>query len=154
MTLPAEWKYAGFHLDQANRSVNTDNGETDVDTKWTSEDGKSYTILCEVKLDAQFMDKQGQRYRERAETLVRSNKVTDAVTVLIAHSTYLRAANQEARYFDHWIKLDNLARWVRISEDSELGYFCISPEKVYFKNETVLAVKNGVLRPDLQKRAF
>jgi hypothetical protein len=96
-------------------------GETDVDTRWVADDGTRYGILCEVKLAAQFMPKQGERYQLRAADMARGGQTRAALAVLIAHSSYLRTASPEARWFDRTVRLDELPGWVRRDTTPQLA---------------------------------
>src|SRR4051794_9352584 len=80
LQLPDSWQSAQVRFESAKQSVHTPNGETDVETNWLSVDGNRLAILCEVKLAAQFMPKQGERYCERSAALVREHKAERAIS--------------------------------------------------------------------------
>lgn len=65
-------------------SVNHSNGESDIVVDWERSDGKRLQVLIEVKLSAQFMPRQGARYRERALQEMRQDSGLDVRTGLLA----------------------------------------------------------------------
>lgn len=94
LELPVQWQTERLRLESALQSVTTKNGETDIDTLWLSDSGERYGILCEVKLKAQFTPQQGQRYQQRIDNFIKDGRVNAAISVLIAHSSYLKALTQ------------------------------------------------------------
>jgi hypothetical protein len=96
---------AGAHV-SATRSVWGGNGESDIVSDWTSAEGQRLQLLIEVKLTANFMDRQGARYQERAASINRGAKDITACCVLVAPAAYLNAANPETAKFDHRVPLE------------------------------------------------
>ncbi len=95
------WNFAS-----ATRSVWGGNGESDIVAKWTSSGDRRLQLLIEVKLTANFMDRQGARYQERAALLLQGASDLTVRCVLVAPSAYLAGANPEAAEFDSRVPLE------------------------------------------------
>lgn len=93
-------------------------GETDIFVEYS--DGG--VVLCESKFTAGFQPRQGARYAERLEELVRSG-VPFATSVLIGPAGYLRTkqSTPEGRAFVHRLSLEQLLDWVDEIEAGTVG---------------------------------
>lgn len=117
LNLPPTWDIPTLIFKSARQSIHTFNGETDVQADWQSLTSNPHSVLCEFKLDAGFMPRQGERYRERAEQMVKSGIANEVVTVLVAHSSYLKGLNTEARFFEKTLALDHCLSWIPRNEE-------------------------------------
>lgn len=82
----------GFH------SIASDNlGETDLFFEFGA-NGEKYAILVENKIDAFAQDRQGKRYRLRAEILIKKRKYKNAWTSIVAPQRYLQNDSEVAEY--------------------------------------------------------
>jgi hypothetical protein len=90
----------------ATRSVWSGNGESDIVAEWSSAGRKRLQLLIEVKLTANFMDRQGARYQDRARAFSERDRDVTVCCVLMAPAAYLSSANPEAAKFDHHVPLE------------------------------------------------
>ena len=84
-------------------------GETDV-LAFVESDGSKIAILIEDKVAAQFTDRQAERYRERAEKLVKKKCADKSFIVLCAPESYLAKVPED----DPWdlrISLETVLEW-------------------------------------------
>ena len=78
-------------------------GETDILFSYKSED-KTIFVLIENKLDANFQDKQGERYKRRALNYVDEKKCDLAYVILMAPKQYCENQNE----FDNYITYEQI----------------------------------------------
>jgi hypothetical protein len=98
-----------FHT--AVRSVREIDGESDLVVDWHHNLHGRARVLIEVKLAANFRDRQGERYRERSMRAVLRGDYQAVVTVLVAPRDYLAVANPESRHFDFALPLESFVNW-------------------------------------------
>jgi len=95
----------------ATRSIHEQDGETDIQAEWRREDGGRLRVLIEVKLAAQFMPRQGERYQTRAARALAEGNAKRVRTVLLAPRLYFASANVEASRFDVLLALEDIVVW-------------------------------------------
>ena len=95
-------------------------GQTDVLAKLTVKSGESLVLLCESKVDASFMPRQGERYQARARSLSLESGNRPVHSVLLAPQRYLAAANPQALYFDARVALEDALKGFTNSEREQL----------------------------------
>lgn len=83
-------------------------GETDVFATWTSRSGLPLDVRIEHKADAQFQERQGERYAARAAVAPERA----SMTVLIAPQRYLDTANVQVRFFRNSIAAEKILEWM------------------------------------------
>ena len=105
----------GAQFIRAVRSVRDVDGETDVLADWERAGLGRLRVLGEVKLAAQFMPRQGARYRARAARTMAQGAADHVTTVLIAPATYSAGGHAEARRFDVSIALEEILAWATAS---------------------------------------
>jgi len=89
-------------------SVVDQTGETDVFALFEI-DGKRGVLLVENKIDAAFMPRQPERYRERAQLLVSAGKLDLAFCVLVAPRAYSPPSGDGLQHFDAVISYEDIA---------------------------------------------
>lgn len=96
-------------LEEANRSVNTDSGESDLElTVMNSE--RRIKILVENKIDAAFQPDQPERYRQRAEAYRRTAHFTEVSAVVTAPAVYF-GEDGEQYGFDCALTYEEIINW-------------------------------------------
>lgn len=113
---PSTLRYAG-----AKRSVVEGRSETDILAEWTRGSGQRVLIFIEVKLLANFMKRQGARYKERVAGAVERGDATHALSVLVAPEKYFAGANTEVRQFDALLALEEIVELAEKAESRERG---------------------------------
>lgn len=74
------------------RSVETGNGESDIEFGIEFEDGRRVLLLIENKIDATVQERQAERYHERGTRYVKSGICDDYCVGIIAPSQYVTTA--------------------------------------------------------------
>ena len=95
-------------------SVVDQTGETDVFALFEI-DGQKGVLLIENKIDASFMPRQPERYRERAGSLVAEGSLDLAFCVLVAPKAYANLSGASIKHFDAVIAYEDIAggiKWV------------------------------------------
>lgn len=92
-------------------SVNTPNGESDLEAEWRREDGTRLTVLVEDKLGSAFQPEQGLRYRERAAAYGASGRAGITRVVLIAPSGYPARDPAGAAPFERHLSVEEVLAW-------------------------------------------
>lgn len=100
-------------------SVNTPNGESDIEAEWQLAGGARLVVLIEEKLGAAFQPDQGLRYRERAENYISSGRATRSRTVLAAPGTYRERDPVGAGPFERHVTLESILEWCRSEASGE-----------------------------------
>jgi hypothetical protein len=96
--------------------VNAKWGETDV-LVFFSKTNERIALLIEDKIGANFTDRQAERYRERAQEMVRKGEADRCLTVLIAPQSYLEGVPPDDPW-DHRLSIDSIAGWFEQKEGS------------------------------------
>lgn len=94
-------------------SVNTPNGESDIEAEWQLAGGARLVVLIEDKLGAAFQPDQGLRYQERAENYISSGRATRSRTVLAAPGAYRERDPAGAAPFERHVTLESIVEWCR-----------------------------------------
>jgi hypothetical protein len=104
-------------------SVNTPNGESDVEAEWHLASGERLLLLVEDKIGAAFQPEQGLRYRQRAENYVASGRAVRVRTLLAAPAGYPARDPDGAAPFDRHLTLEAVLEWCRSEEAGERGVY-------------------------------
>lgn len=99
-------------VESVEQSVHGSNGESDLVAIWRKGSHEVLASYIEVKVDAAFMKRQGQRYIERANARHESDNNLSSRIALVAPRAYLLTANPEARHFPEKIAFEDLLTWV------------------------------------------
>jgi len=92
-------------------SVSHETGETDILAVFASSSG-DVALLIEDKIDAEFQERQPERYRERVLALVGDRKFASAHALLVAPERYLQAAKAQCSFFDGFLSYEALAETI------------------------------------------
>jgi hypothetical protein len=84
-------------------------GETDI-LAFFSDGVETVAVLIEDKIAAEFTERQAERYRERADDLVKNGKAQRYVTVLVAPSVYLAGVPADEPW-DQALPMEELRDW-------------------------------------------
>lgn len=101
---------------QAQRSVTDSTGESDLEVTFQDENGNTYILLIENKVNANFQKDQLIRYVQRGENYIKHNKIVVFRTILVAPNSYY---NNELKGFDFRINYENIVDYFLNNE--ELG---------------------------------
>lgn len=97
-------------LIEAQRSVNSDTGESDLEL--TAEQlGRRVKILVENKIDAAFQPEQPERYYKRAQAFRQTGQFTDVRTVIFAPAVYF-SSDDEQYGFDSALTYETAVSWI------------------------------------------
>lgn len=107
-------------------SVNTPNGESDVEAEWLLRDGRRLVVLVEDKIGAAFQPEQGLRYRARADAYVMSGRAAVVRTVLTAPAGYPARDPAGAAPFEGHVSLEAILDWCRSAASGERGSYLAS----------------------------
>jgi len=106
---------------QAYHSIVADNlGETDLFLTYAENNHESI-ILLENKVDAIAQDKQGARYKKRANNLLSSGKYSSVNTCIIAPENYLKR-DSEVQNYEYQISYEQVMEWFNRFIDSRSQY--------------------------------
>lgn len=125
---------AGGILSGISHSVNTANGESDVEVDIQYE-GMLVKVLIENKIDAPLQPRQAERYADRAAQYVKDRTCLKAITVLAAPADY-SGGNAETAGFDKRISYERFVEWFTNAE--ELGN-----RRIYKKALLTSAIERG-----------
>jgi hypothetical protein len=84
-------------------------GETDILFSYTS-NNKNIYVLIENKLDAEFQQKQNERYLQRAKKYVENGKCDEAYIILIAPKLYCENQKKFEKYITYEQIIERLTR--------------------------------------------
>lgn len=93
-------------------------GESDLVFHYESISGVVLLILIENKIDASFMDRQAERYRERGAVYKSEKACDDFATVLIAPQSYLKSDQG----FDLNLSYETIKSWYEKQNTSRAAY--------------------------------
>lgn len=97
-------------------SVNTPNGESDLEAEWQHNDGTRLTLLIEDKLGAAFQPDQGRRYIERAAGYCASGRARQTRVVLMAPAGYAVRDRAGCAPFERHVSVEALLAWCESGE--------------------------------------
>jgi hypothetical protein len=101
-------------LHRVHHSVNTSNGESDIELEIKSSNGLE-KVLIENKIDAGFQPKQAKRYDDRATQYRSSGKYFSVITVLAAPDEYAKNSDLTIG-FDKRISYESMLDWYKQAE--------------------------------------
>jgi hypothetical protein len=102
-------------LSHINHSVNTTNGESDVEVDVHYGD-ELVRVLIENKIDAPLQPRQAERYSDRAAHYIKERMCSRSLTVLVAPSDYY-GNNIETAGFDRRLSYESIVQWFTDSEE-------------------------------------
>lgn len=138
-----------LELVEANRSVVTDNGESDLELTFEGL-GLHLRILIENKVDAALQPNQAQRYRDRAAWYEAQQVCDKAVTMIVAPNAYF-GENRSAFDFDAHLSYEEVLAWLQ--QEPTLGTRVLYKEGL-LKSAIDRGRRGWQLRPDAPAAAF
>lgn len=100
------------NLLDANRSVTSSNGESDLEIIVETSDKRRILILIENKVGANFQPKQSERYQKRGESYIKQSRADAFYTVLVAPRAYF---TNDSRGFDHRVNYEDIIEFFSTS---------------------------------------
>jgi hypothetical protein len=125
---------AGGTLSGISHSVNTANGESDVEVDVLYAGGL-VKVLIENKVDAPLQPRQAERYADRADQYLKDRTCSKAITVLAAPADY-SGGNSDTAGFDKRISYESVVQW--FTEAEELGN-----RRIYKQSLLTSAIERG-----------
>ena len=105
------WHYGQARLLQVRRSVDTTNGETDLELTFVLPRGRTLQILVENKIAANLQPRQLERYRERANAYSSRAGHANAFVAVLSPAKYHLTQNEN---FDAHITYEECVRYLEI----------------------------------------
>ncbi len=85
-------------------------GESDLVLNFSGKNKNGFLILIENKIDANFAERQAERYKERGEIYVKEKDCSSFITVLIAPQSYINLNHG----FDFTISYEAIKNWFEL----------------------------------------
>lgn len=126
---------SGLCLVDAQRSVTTSSGESDLEITFQSKNGGLYKLLIENKIKAGFQKDQRKRYNLRGDTYIKQGEIVQYSTILVAPKIY---ANSARKGFN-----------VRINYEDIVQYFDQNTLLGKRKNYKILLLKSAIEKSSL-----
>ena len=93
-------------------------GESDLVILFEEKPNKGFLLLIENKIDANFMNRQAERYRERGEAYVKEQNCENFMTVLVSPKSYIPIDHG----FDLTLTYEEIKNWFVEQKDKRSSY--------------------------------